>query len=150
MSANLIPSLLSRTATATVTAALTRSAATASLRMYTTHIRDAGGKFSEREKAQEEKWIHDHEKEVLDKFKQKLANKPAAEEQPAAQEEQRKPDPTPPGVDAKHIAPGGVDSTYGGAVRGGGGALGKKGAAVEEKYFRDHDKELFEKLKGNQ
>ncbi|KAJ1559694.1 hypothetical protein HK405_009665 [Cladochytrium tenue] len=130
---------LARTASASASAAATRAYST------NPNIRESGGAFSKKEAAQEDKYIYDHDKELLQKLKKNLSQpaasasasgEPAAAPKPAAAEEDG---------DRIRISP--IDSGYGGAVRTGGGALGKKEAAQEEKFFRDLDKEKVEKLK---
>ncbi|KAI9346068.1 hypothetical protein DFJ73DRAFT_796822 [Zopfochytrium polystomum] len=129
------------------------AAAVASASLYSTNVRDAGGAFSKKEAAVEDKFIHDHDKELLERLKKDLANKPAPA--PAAASEAAPASPAPAAASSStegsadpakiNISP--IDSGYGGAVRGGGGALGKKEAAIEEKYFRDLDKEKLDKIK---
>lgn len=119
------------------------SARSVTARLFSSNVRDSGGAFSKREKAEEERWIYEHEKENLKKFKEELSHRPApkaaAPKSEASAQETVK----------ETIQPHGVTGTYGGAVRSAGGAFGKKEAAIEEKYFRDHDRELLEKMKKN-
>ncbi|KAI8837352.1 hypothetical protein BC829DRAFT_436472 [Chytridium lagenaria] len=88
--------------------------------------------------------LREYIKTLIKKLKEEIAKRPAAPAAPApaaAEAEPAKPsDPA-----QARMSP--MDSSYGGAVRGGGGALGKKEAAIEEKFFRDLEKEKLEKLK---
>jgi hypothetical protein len=61
-----ISSLVRATATATTSSIrpASVSAVTSASRFYSVNIRDAGGAFSKKEAAQEDKYVHDHEKEV--------------------------------------------------------------------------------------
>ncbi|KAI8803780.1 hypothetical protein BJ742DRAFT_827448 [Cladochytrium replicatum] len=120
-------------------------------RLYSTNIRDAGGPWSEREKANEERYIKEHERDVTAKLKSDLEHRKSAatevapadpESTPAAA--QRPKDPT---QDPEKMQIHPMDSNFGGAVRSGGGAWGKKEAAMEEKYMRDRQAELAKGLK---
>ncbi|KAI8810370.1 hypothetical protein BJ742DRAFT_202166 [Cladochytrium replicatum] len=120
-------------------------------RVYTTNIRDAGGPWSEREKANEERYIKEHEREVTAKLKSDLEHRKEtapeaapAEPEPTPAAAQRPKDPT---QDPEKMQIHPMDSNFGGAVRSGGGAWGKKEAAMEEKYMRDRQAELAKGLK---
>ncbi|KAJ3117550.1 hypothetical protein HDU96_006311 [Phlyctochytrium bullatum] len=170
--------MLSRSANALRTAATTSpftarapaAVASVAVRSYT-NIRDAGGAFGKKEAAQEDKFVHDHDKELIKKLKTDLEKKASETAQPAAAPAEPAAQSTGSDVDKAQLHP--IDSSYGGSVRAGGGALGKKEAlhsvfyrafvvlsnplfkfaslarvqAVEEKYFKDLDKEKLEKMK---
>ncbi|KAI9193229.1 uncharacterized protein BJ171DRAFT_532216 [Polychytrium aggregatum] len=136
-----------RTAAARATRAAFPSTILASVARMSSNIRESGGSFGKREVAQEEKYIHDHEKDVLKKFKDTLDKKASA---PAAESAKPEGAQKPAEADSEHINPTPVDSNYGGNVRSGGGAFGKREAVLEEKYFRDHDRELAQNLRNKQ
>ncbi|KAJ3105884.1 hypothetical protein HDU97_007383 [Phlyctochytrium planicorne] len=135
-----------RTAASSSTSVSRSAVLMSSVRTYS-NIRDAGGAFSKKEAAQEEKFAHEHDKELIKKLKADLEKKakeaPAAAAEPVAAASASESKETD--TDKAHIHP--IDSSYGGSVRAGGGALGKKEAAIEEKYFRDLDKEKVNKIK---
>ncbi|KAJ3264524.1 hypothetical protein HDU76_012164 [Blyttiomyces sp. JEL0837] len=85
------------------------------------------------------------QKQLIKKLKDDISKRPAAPAAGAAAASE--PAAAEPKEQKEKINVSPIDSGYGGSVRAGGGALGKKEAAIEEKYFRDQDKEKLEKLK---
>ncbi|KAI8894848.1 hypothetical protein BC833DRAFT_603341 [Globomyces pollinis-pini] len=105
-----------------------------SRRFYGT-IRDAGGVMGKKATVEEEKFIHDHEVEVLDKFKKTLKEKEAAAAEAAAK---KAAEPEEPHIKINPTGP------YGSAKSG---ALGDKESAAEATYFRKLDNEKINHLK---
>jgi Mitochondrial ATPase inhibitor, IATP len=110
-----------------------------------------GGAFGKKGSAAEgnpfvnciEKFIHDHEVEVLKEYRK---THPEAKQVP-----QEKLAQVVAKVKAEKLAKpfdfGSSPGTVSGGSMGGAGAIGKKGAAQEEQWIRKHDQELIEKLK---
>lgn len=107
-------------------------------------IGEAGGAFARKGSAQEEKFIHDHEVEVIEQYKLKLKLKEEEHRKEVAAHEaamkaekpaQKHFDPIPTPVSASHSGFGYYYLTS------------KKEAAVEEQYFRKQDNEKISKLK---
>ncbi|KAJ3207638.1 hypothetical protein HDU67_007349 [Dinochytrium kinnereticum] len=141
-SANAI--LKAASSTSASSSSVTRSAVVMSAVRGYSNIRDAGGAFAKKEAAQEEKFVHDHDQELIKKLKadlEKKAAEAAAHPAPAAPKEAEPVKTSDPAQARVSL----MDSSYGGSVRAGGGALGKKEAAIEEKYFRDLEKEKLAK-----
>ncbi|KAH6570816.1 hypothetical protein BASA50_003444 [Batrachochytrium salamandrivorans] len=113
-------------------------------RAYSGGIREAGGGFAKREIAEEERYAHEQElisirklKADLIKRETALANKigvPVEATADAASDTFSSTNPDAFGSTGAH-------SSY-----AGGGSIGKRGAAAEEKYVREHDAERIHKL----
>ncbi|KAJ3413028.1 hypothetical protein HDV05_008619 [Chytridiales sp. JEL 0842] len=135
-------------------ATLTPASASAALvaRRWYTNVRDAPGAFGKKEAAQEEKFIHDHDKELIMKLKKELN---AREEALKAKEDVAAHKATAPSSSSSkstdeteqiHVSQAG----YGGTVNSGSTSFGKKEAAIEGKYFMEQDKEKVKELKKQQ
>ena len=103
-------------------------------------IRSAGGSFAHRESAEEERFAHERELEEIRKLKQTLL---AREKKIAAKlgkpvEADAQPVSTPRSPEQLGYSPG---------APSGGGAFGKKEAAIEEKYFHDQNRIKTQQLK---
>ncbi|KAL2917775.1 hypothetical protein HK105_202648 [Polyrhizophydium stewartii] len=135
-----------RSAAAAVAAARTHVPTAA----YSGSVRAAGGSFASRESAEEERYAHEQELAALRKLKAELAKREAALAQKLGE-------PAPPAQEQSehHFSEASlgattVDSSWGGAVRTGGGSLGKKEAAAEAQYIHDHEREKLEQLRKQQ
>ncbi|KAJ3342964.1 hypothetical protein HDU83_005860 [Entophlyctis luteolus] len=94
--------------------------------------------FREKEVAAESKYVHDHDRELIEKLRKDLAKKTTEQAAAAAALEAA--------IDAApKVSP--IDVGYGSGSVSSSSPLGKKEAALEEKYFRDQDKEKLERLK---
>ncbi|KAJ3204845.1 hypothetical protein HDU82_005562 [Entophlyctis luteolus] len=96
--------------------------------------------FKEKELAAESKYVHDHDRELIEKLRKDLAKKTTEQAAAAAALEAA--------IDAApKVSP--IDVGYGPGGLSSSSPFGKKEAvsALEEKYFRDQDKEKLEKLK---
>ncbi|KAJ3285961.1 hypothetical protein HDU79_006923 [Rhizoclosmatium sp. JEL0117] len=122
--------MLARLTTRSLSISANRTATRSSVAMYSSNA------FADKESAEESKYVHDHDRELIAKLRKDLAQKSTEHAAAAAALEAA--------IEAApKVSP--IDTPYGSGARS--GAFGKKEAAVEEKYFRDQDKEKLEKLK---
>ncbi|EGF83721.1 hypothetical protein BATDEDRAFT_85640 [Batrachochytrium dendrobatidis JAM81] len=100
---------------------------------YSGNIREAGGGFSRRESAEEERYAHEQELISIRKLKADLAKREASIHTklglPVVEEPHQEVSPETFGSAGQH-------SSY-----AGGGSIGKRGAAAEERYIREHNAE---------
>ncbi|KAJ3260808.1 hypothetical protein HK103_007371 [Boothiomyces macroporosus] len=116
--------------------ALKRAIVPRNIRPYGT-IGDGSSAFNKKGSASEEKFIHDHEVEVLKKYKKVVEQEKKEQAQDlkkaAEQASEEKKDTVTP-------------ASLGGA-RTGSGAFGRKEAAIEEQYFHKQEQEKIKNLK---
>ncbi|KAJ3171325.1 hypothetical protein HK101_011261 [Irineochytrium annulatum] len=109
-------------------------------------IGDAGGSFAKKEAAQEDQYAREHDKEVIAKLREQLTKKHQAPAQtpeaaPAAPPSTASSASTTARDHEEKVRFSGAESSHGGSIRAGGGALGKKEAADEERYIKELEKE---------
>ena len=89
-------------------------------------IREGGGSWSAKASAEEEKFIHEHERDVLAKLNAKIAENVKKNQAKATEDE-------------KDVV---TQETLGFATTGGRtGVFTRREGALEEKWIRDHEKE---------
>ncbi|KAI8925391.1 hypothetical protein BC831DRAFT_461374 [Entophlyctis helioformis] len=115
-------------------------------------IRGGGGSFARKESAEEDRYAHEHELAAIRKLKAELSKREAAVAQKLVDAGVTPPAAEPEASSASYTRPESlgastVDSSYGGAVRSGGGSFGKREAAEEGKYVREHEREKIAHLK---
>ena len=99
------------------------------------NVRDGAGAFGKKEKAAEDKYVREHDKELTKHLAADLASKktaaPAKKKPSTTLESKPKSKQPKSGVDP--LMQSSVSSTYGGAARSGGGKIGEREAAMEDK-----------------
>ncbi|KND02502.1 uncharacterized protein SPPG_02961 [Spizellomyces punctatus DAOM BR117] len=106
-------------------------------RAMTTNIRDAGGAFAKREATEEERYAWEHEKEVIKKLREQLKLKEQAAKKKLEKD---------PSLDPQFHKE--LEKSVHLHGKAGSDAFSKRESAAEERYIREHEREVAERKTG--